>query len=150
MILPTGIKKFTQAGTSRKSSGFTFVEVMVTLAVLSVGIIMIYRSFLISLDQINYLTRRVYATVTLDNLISELERTLKVSKALPIGFDDTLEVDLGDKKLEFNQQINIAQNEELKNLFKVECVLSWKERNRPITLSRPAYISNALLEAAAK
>src|SRR3989338_1352826 len=63
----------------RKNSkrGFSFLEVMVAVMVLSGGLISIYKSFFTSLDYTNHLTIRLQANILLDEKIATLNRLLQ-------------------------------------------------------------------------
>ena len=82
-----------------KKRGFTFIEIMVTLIILTSGITMIFKSFLISLDRINYLTTRMYASVQIDNRISEIQKMLRAYKVLPFELDKNILLILEGRRL---------------------------------------------------
>jgi len=126
----------------RLRGGFTLIEILVTLIILSVGIVAIFKTYLISLDQINHLTYRLYATTILDNQISSIERMLRAYQALPLELTHEEEVNLGHKTIIFKQELNIGQVDEFLDVFQIEVTLTWMENNRPKQLSRSAYISN--------
>ncbi|MDP8213352.1 MAG: type II secretion system protein [Candidatus Zapsychrus exili] len=124
-----------------RENGFTFIEVMVTLVIFSVGIVMIFKSFLISLDRMNYLTNRLYATTLLDNRIERIDRFLKVYGALPFDEQQVREVDVGGKKVGFKEYVSIGEIEDFVEVFKLDLKLSWKENNKELNISRSKYIS---------
>lgn len=126
----------------RHRGGFTLVEILVTLIILSVGIVAIFKTYLISLDQINHLTYRLYATTILDNQISSVERMLRAYQVLPLELTHEEEVNLGHKTILFEQELNIGQVDEYLDVFQIEVTLKWMENDRPKQLSRSAYISN--------
>lgn len=115
---------------------------MVTLAVLSVGIVFIYKSFLVSIDQLEYLTQRLYATVLLDNQFSAIERNLKIYKALPMSLNESLKIPIGPKTITYKQGMNIKEVEDYPDVFSLTLVLSWSERKRQMALERTGYISD--------
>ena len=121
--------------------GFTFIELMVTLAVLSFGIVMVYKAFFASLDQINYLNHRLYATIFLDNQLTEMQRAYKSSKTVPMNFASTESVEIGYKTIDFKPTKVMTPVEDIPFLFQVDLSVSWTEKgDRTITLSRSAYI----------
>ena len=120
---------------------------MVTLAVLSVGIVFIYKSFLVSIDQLEYLTQRLYATVLLDNQFSTIERNLKVYKALPMSLNDSFKIPIGAKVINYKQGMNIREVEDYPDVFSLTLVLSWSEQRRQMTLERTGYISDMNYES---
>lgn len=120
--------------------GYTFFEVMVTLTILSLGLVGVFKVFFVSLDQLTHVNHRMYANIELDNRIRMLERTLKAYKILPIGMPKKPQVDVGHKILEFEEELNIKEIKDYLDIFQVDIALSWKERERSVRLSRSAYI----------
>ena len=120
---------------------------MVTLAVLSVGIVFIYKSFLVSINQLEYLTQRLYATVLLDNQFSTIERNLKVYKALPMSLNDSFKIPIGPKVIAYKQGMNIREVEDYPDVFSLTLSLSWSERKRQMTLERTGFISDLNYDA---
>jgi len=145
MILTIGNSGTPNAKGIRKE-GFTLIEILVTMTILSVGIVAIFKTYLISLDQINHLTYRLYATTILDNRISTTERMLRAFQALPIDLQHTEKVDLGHKTVNFEQELNISKVEDFLNVFEIDVTLKWMENDHQKQLSRSGYISNFSLE----
>jgi len=56
--------------------GFTFIEVMVALVVLSAGIVTVYRSFFLCVDYLNNITTRIYASHLLDQRMADISLSL--------------------------------------------------------------------------
>ena len=123
-------------------SGFTFIEVMVALAVLSFGIVMIFKTCIVSLDRLSYLTNRIYATTLLDNRIAIIERMLRVYKILPFELNRKEIINVGSKKIEFSQKMSLGEVEDFADVFKLDISLIWDEQNKEMRLSRSAYISD--------
>ncbi len=126
----------------KNNRGFTFVEVMLAVAILSAGIVGVFRSYLISLDRMTLLTNRLNATIVLDNQITSMERTLRAFNALPFELDPVEKVQVGAKLVEFNKQVDISQVAELQDIFELNLTLSWTEKGREVRLNRSAYLSN--------
>ena len=128
--------------TGSNKQGFTFVEVMVTLAIFSVGIVGVFQSYLISLDRINHLTNRLYVHVYLDEHLKTIERNLKVYQTLPFELDRTGKIDLGGKILNYSHNLSIAQVENFNDVFELKLTYTWNERGLARSLSRSTYISD--------
>jgi len=126
----------------RRKNGFTFIEIMVTLIVLSVGLVAILKSFVISVDQMSHLTNRLYATTILDNHISFVERMLKVDNALPISLEPTEGISTGAKKIIFHPKIKISEIQDYVEIFQLEINLTWVEGQYQRHLTRSAYLEN--------
>ncbi len=120
--------------------GFTFIEVMVTLVILSVGIVGIFKSLLISLDQIDYLTHRLYASTTMENLMFQKERMLRDVSELSLNLGEKIDVPVGNKNIRFDQNIEISEIESYPDLFSIDVTLSWKEGDRKILLRQSGYL----------
>jgi len=130
MISLTGNKK-----------AFTFVEIMVTITILATGIVMIYKTFLISLDQQSYLTHRLYANNLLDQKIVELGILFqeKGEAALQKGsFKDMM---IHNKKIPFEIKTAFESVVNLPDLLQVNMGVYWSEHGRPVRLTRSIYIS---------
>ncbi len=119
---------------------FTFVEVMVTLTILSAGIIVIFKSLFYSLDQIHAMSSRLYADMLLESRSGEVERLLRVYNALPLELNRAQTIDTGNKKIDFKEQMSFEDVEGLIDVFRMDLSVSWKEGSRDMKLSRSSYL----------
>ena len=124
-----------------QKKALTFIEVMVALVILTSGLVAIFRILITSLDQLNHLTNRLYASTILDNRIGEIERNLRVYKVLPIELQQAEVVDVGGKDVTFEQEMTISALDGFTDIFYLELTLKWKEANREVGMSRSAYLS---------
>lgn len=136
-----GIQKPTRRMSRNK--GLTFIEVMVALVILTSGLVAIFKILITSIDQLNHLTNRLYATTILDNRIAEIERNLRVYKVLPMELEQSQSVDVGGKEVTFDQSMTISAIDGFTDIFYIDLTLHWKEANRNVTISRAAYLSEA-------
>jgi type II secretory pathway pseudopilin PulG len=119
---------------------FTLVELILTISILSIGIIFILRSFLNITDALSLVSRKVNAIKFLEEKISEVEEEVKRGV---FDFEDSkegevilnnypcqwkLEVKTHSIKLELEEE----QQEELKIKEFKEVILSvfWQEKNK--------------------
>ncbi len=124
-------------------NGFSFVEVMVTIAILTTGIMMIYRSFLTCLNFMNHLSRRAYALTLLDNKIQELQHLLETRKQIPFSSTpQSEEVNVGNKNVHFDYSFAISALAPLDNIYDVDVTISWDEGGRRKYLTRHTYIAH--------
>jgi len=126
--------------------GFSFLEVMVAVMVLSGGLVLIYKSFFIALDYTNHLTTRLQANILLDEKISTLNRLLQDQNQLTL--DQPLAIDrviIANKPVNFQYTLDFRSVENLKGLFLLDISISWMEGNRQIQLSREVYLSSPKL-----
>ena len=126
----------------KNKNGFTFIEIMVTLIILSVGLVSILKSYIISLDQMSHLTNRLYATTILDNQISLIERTLRIEKKFPVSLEPIERMNAGGKKVIFQPNIKISEIADYVEIFKLDIDISWIEGRYQRKLSRSAYLRN--------
>jgi len=131
---------------SPSRTGFTFIEIMVTLVVLSLGIVAIFQSLFISLTNISYLNSRLYANMMLDDRIAKTERMLRAYNALPLDLDPQELVDIGVKMIQFNPKMNISQVKGFIDVYRIDISYSWEENGREIRIGRAAYISDYVKE----
>lgn len=127
---------------SKNKRGFTFIEIMVTLIILSVGLVAILKSYIISVDQTRYLTNRLYATTIIDNQISLVEKMLRINNALPISLEPVEKTNIGAKKVTFRPEIKITAIPDYVEIFKLDIDLTWREGRYQRRLSRSAYLRN--------
>ena len=143
MILLTGNKSMKR---SRKS-GLTFIEVMVTIVILSTGIVIIYKALLMSLDYQSHLTRRLYALNLLEGALIDVQLRYDGGQISPGGPEqDIYEVVLNNRTVSFQFTIDFFQDYELLNIWRGDAVLSWPERGRTFSLIRSIYIGPIMEE----
>lgn len=121
-------------------AGFTFVEVMLTLVILSAGITVIFRSFFYCLDQMHAMTHRLYANIILENRASEIERVLKVYNALPFDVNKKIDAVLGQDTVSAEERLHFRAFDEYPDLFELNISLSWKEGKKDMLLTRSSYL----------
>jgi prepilin-type N-terminal cleavage/methylation domain-containing protein len=124
----------------RNQKGFTFIEVMVALVILSVGIVGIFKSLLIALDQMDYLTHRLYASTVLQNTLVLKERRLRNYQELSLGLGDKHAVDIGPHTVTYQQKIRISEIESYPDLFEIAASLSWDEGDKRVTVRNAGYL----------
>ena len=156
MILSTGSKTVVHrwpfvfhvtSGERRKTNderrGFTLIEVLVTLAVLSVGIVAIYRTYFLTLDTLSHVNSRLTAINLLNERVVALERSLKERGEIPFGSaEDVATATIHNRPVDFHFDTAIRNVEDLQNFYDVTLVLWWVENARTIHLSRSFYVTN--------
>ena len=127
MIFPTG----------NNQKGFTFIEVMVTLVVLSSGIVFIYRSFFLCADYLTRLSLRLDANQVLDNKISDIKCYVKDSHDLSFSRSGILSVlEFNHKQVQFFYQIDLVAVLGMEKLYRLDVRLSWEEHGVQRHLNR--------------
>ena len=124
-------------------NGFTFIEIMTTLAILSGGVVMLYKAFFLCLDYQNHLAFRAHASNILENKIALTEQMLRDYKTLTFSHDTQHEsFELNGHEVTYQVDIQVAPAGEAAALYQIEVAVLWKENQRNVTLKRSAYISN--------
>lgn len=127
----------------RKRLGLSFVEVMVALAILSTGIVLIYKSFLISLNYVHHLVCRSHALTLLDNKITYLQQLFATKKEIP--FDQQAAADrvtIHNRPVYFHYEMNFKMVENLKNIYQLDISLAWEEGAEHKQLAHQVYIAH--------
>lgn len=140
----TAMRTTLSIGNNRSNrKAYTFLELMVTVSVLSIGIVGIYRALLLSLDYQGELSQRLYAINLLENEIALLENEYKANGAIPAGEDGKIiEVELDHRTVPFVLSISSGFVQSIEGLMPIEAVLTWPQRGRSITLKRTTYLVN--------
>ncbi len=122
---------------SRKSTGFTLVELIVTVAILSFGIVAIYEALFVSVDAFGYYTNYLNTQDWISEKISETEDGLTQSQTLEIG-QTSGQITRNYKT--FDWIMIVDQKSEEQGLYQVNVTLSWREGSKTIKTSRTAYL----------
>ena len=139
-ILQTGSKAKSYCKRYRKAAGITFVEVMLTVVILSVGLVGLYRSFFAALSYLDRLSIRLYATNLMDGRIATIERDFRSLKDFDIGLLSE-EALINNRTVLFQYAVDFKPVGTLLTIFELEVVLSWEERGHMMSISRTAYFS---------
>jgi prepilin-type N-terminal cleavage/methylation domain-containing protein len=139
MISPIGKRSCGMRGVSSKR-GLSFLEVMVTAVILSVGMVAIYRSFFITMDHLQYLSCRLYANNLIETKIAHAEKDFRDLQDFDIG-SMTEEVEIGNKEVVFSYTMDLKPVGTLLSVFQLDITLSWEDRGRTVSISRAAYFS---------
>ena len=144
MMSPTGNKSFLRfLFLSFSHSGFTFVEIMTTLAILSIGIVMIFKSFFMCMNTFNHVMHRVVALQLVEHKVAEVEQMMREQKDLKEEEGSHLvEENINNTPFTFQYNLVIKPVEGTNGLYELDMTLFWKEGARDITYARAAYVSD--------
>ena len=112
------------------------IEIMVTVAILSFGILAIYESFFISLDTYSYYTNYLNAQAWVSEKIWELEDQL-ISVYNPMVEDQNGSFTVMNKT--FNWSVAVNPIDETNGVYRLDVSLFWKEGPRERFISRTVY-----------
>ncbi len=117
-------------------TGFSFFELMVTVAILSFGIVMVFQAFIVSLNTFSYYLTHLQVQNWADEKIWEISDKLMQKDSL-----DSSETNgnciIGSKKIAWN--IYIVPIDEKNEFFNLSLILSWQEGSRRIEVQRATY-----------
>ncbi len=118
------------------------MEVLVSIAVLTTGLVFIYKAFFLSLDYITHLRYRLHAAVLLDDKLAELRRDFIFRDEVSIDPKDyTRSLALNNREILFQFLPTYHTVDGLADVSQLDLTLTWQERERVVRLSRSAYIS---------
>lgn len=128
----------------RNNRGYTFLELMVTVSILAIGIVGVYKVLLASLDYQMQLSCRLYAANLIEHEIALIENKFRATGQFPIQENGkVIEAFLDRRTIVFQLSLLPAGVEnEIAGLIPVEVVLSWADQGRTINLKRALYFAN--------
>lgn len=121
-----------KAGRSR--SGFLLFEVMVTITILSLGLVMVLRSFASSLGAARFAQNYTEAILLAEEKLWEWEKVDAIIPEEPMS---------GDLPGGFRWKLEATPLEDASNLNEVKVAVSWKERGRQEEVSLATYLKVA-------
>lgn len=124
----------------KNNKGFSFIEIMTTVAVLALGIVSIYQAFFKSLAYMNHMTYRLHALNVLVNKIEMIQKEFEVTGEIVLADAGPLVSIIHGQRVEFQQRVDLVNVNQKKHLYEIHVILSWSESGRQITLSRSCYI----------
>jgi len=131
-------KHITSKNNTQKSS-FTLLELIVTVVILSSGILFIYKGFLTSLGVSYYVKHYLYTQLWMEEKLHDINQEFKMYKApfLPQASGSFNE---NNKKMLWQASYSLIASTEKMDIYEVTLVVNWKEGRRNIKLSRAEYI----------
>ena len=120
--------------------GITFIEVMLTVVILAVGLVGLYRSFFSAINYLDHLSTRLYALNLMESRIATIERDFRSLKDFDIGPLQE-EAVINHRPVVFQYAVDFKPVGTLLSVFQLDIVLSWQERGRSVSISRTAYFS---------
>jgi prepilin-type N-terminal cleavage/methylation domain-containing protein len=115
--------------------GFTLLEVMITAAVLSLGVVFIYEAFFISLNTYNYCTNYLGVANWMNEKIWQAQDSLTHLGTWAYDREGTLVYNNRD----FKWNLTYSPVQETQDLYKIDLLISWQEGSSKKSLTRSAY-----------
>jgi len=117
--------------------GFTLIEILLCVVILTTGLIVIYRPMLSSLEALNYVYCRLEASDMISEKIWEIQQYAYEKGAMLQRM--TRGVTMGRNRV-YNYQMNSKSIGQKDNLFEVDYGLTWREGGKRKSLNRVAYV----------
>jgi hypothetical protein len=116
---------------------------MVTLVVLSAGIVFIYKTFFLCVDYMSRLSMRMQASELIDQRIADITRTFGVAgnRSLDQGPAVVTRRTINRKPVEFHYQAQAIPVSGFEGLFELEVSVSWVDQGKPAQFTRWAALS---------
>ncbi|MFH1441618.1 MAG: prepilin-type N-terminal cleavage/methylation domain-containing protein [Candidatus Omnitrophota bacterium] len=125
-----------------KRKGFTLVELMVAVCILSLGIVLVSRSFLSAASALNSVQSRIEAVQFLEDKISLLEEKAKQEKGLSPEEKEE-ETVINNRISIYNSKIMPLEVEGLEeDINEARLKLTWKENNIDKNETMGSYFKN--------
>lgn len=113
---------------------FTLVEMLLAVCILSIGIVMVLRSFLTAYDALDSMRTRLRAIEFLQEEMAKLETQVKTDGGVSAGIAGEEEVSLGKRKAVYKREIAPEEESEeaaVKPSYQqVTLSLDWSEAGR--------------------
>ncbi len=115
---------------------------MVTLVVLSAGIVAVYKTFFLCTDYLTRLSMRLQAHELLDEKIADLSRQLRRNGNASFSYGPmTVNKEVNRKIVDFTYQIQMAPVPGFDGLFRLQGGISWPDAGRTDRFERAALLS---------
>ena len=122
--------------TGNKKSGFTLAEVLFATMALSLGAMLLYEAFFISIDAFNYCADYLNIASFADEKMWEAQDSLSRSGGADLTETGGILAALGKT---FKWNLSYGLIDEAQSLYRIDLVVSWKEGKRDERISRAGY-----------
>jgi len=128
--------------TIKSSDGLTFVELMVTVVVMAIGIVMVYRGLLTALDFQKNTMIRAYAMNLLEDKLHAAQFAYQQEEKIPVYEGGEIDnIVLNNQPMRFHFTMEHRPLPALADIQEVTLTLSWQGIKRRQQIQKHAYIS---------
>ena len=115
---------------------------MVTLVILSAGIVLIFKTFFLCVDYLNRLSIRLYASELVDEKIADLSRAFRLDgNPSVIQGPSSVEQNINHKPIDFLYQVQFDPVQGYEGLYRLEVGVSWVDAGRPARFARSTLVA---------
>jgi prepilin-type N-terminal cleavage/methylation domain-containing protein len=125
--------------------GFTLVEVMVAAVILSLGMVVVFESFLKGLDTFNFFNNRLNAQWFINEKIWQVQAALDQPIGAFLPAQETGTVMVGNK--EFTWQVSLSVLDVQQELYQMDAQMLWREGNKQRVIKRCTAIKRYFINA---
>lgn len=123
--------------TRRKTqSAFTLIEIMVATVVLSLGAVLVHRSFFTCLDSVNYYSDYLSVIPWMDEKVWQAQDALSRSESPQLAGKNG---EFKSRNKVFSWNLGYGFVDEESRLYRINLVVFWQEGSRKVKLLRTAY-----------
>lgn len=134
-----------------REAGFTFFEILGALAVLSVGVVMINKALLLSLDFQDGMIQRVYIQNLLSHELAVLQREYAaLGPDMPLRTENRYAAQVNHKQLVFDLISEMTEPAEPQGLRRAWVTVAWSLRGRTLTARREGLLLTFVRDDAAE
>ena len=114
---------------------------MVTLVILSAGIVFIYKTFFLCVDYLSRLSLRLQANELIDEKIADLGRLYRETGDLSFSRGPAaVTQEINHRSVDFSYQIQLVPVPGYEGLYRLQVGVSWLDAGRPTSVSREAML----------
>jgi len=121
-------------------AAFTLVELMAAVSILSVGIVLIARSFISVAQALDSMRNRISAIQFLETKMSEWEQAAREAQGLKAD-EKQEEAEVGVRQAAYRAEISLLEDDEAEDIVQARVSLSWTEENRAKELALATYFN---------
>jgi len=122
---------------NNKKKGFTLVEVIMTGAILSFGIVSIYEALFVSVDTYSYYTHYLNTQDWISEKIWEVQSQLINSG---VAEEESTSGQIVREHKTYDWLMAVILIDETQSLYRVKVTISWNEGNKKINTTRETYL----------
>lgn len=120
-------------------TGFTLIEALVAVVVLSLGIVFVFRGLFVCLDSFNYYAHYLHALPIANEKLEELKANLSHFGSSAGQYGTSGEFTERNTPFEWNTSYTLLDQTEKVFLYRVDVTIHWKSGQRMAKLNRSTY-----------